>query len=307
MVPSISIPSRGDIKKYRAFFSRINAVVVSRASVMQYLLEYNNYVQAKAGQWLANLIDVHQPEGPQQQRTVLPQLDSVEALLHAIERKLQVQIKDYVGAGDHAAAFVTDRGTVVKISDDDQEAALWHKLRRQKLPGLIQSYGVWRLASRRVGSYDVYLIHVEYAPEPIDSGLAALIDDITELATRRTSRENRKNLQTKWLTWSRSQQEQAARNVAAHHYIEAFKHGAREDHRLLPIVRFLIVLFHEYGTHLPDFQEGNFRIDKNGNVVIVDPSVPIFRGPVASPPEFVFENRLASALNSYNLPRLFID
>lgn len=172
-------------------------------------------------------------------------MESFVSTIKALETKHDLTLVKWLGNGDNGIAFETNKGTVLKFTLDEQEAILWNKVKDDDVPGLARCLNVWN-----VGSSIVYLVHAELLNNKLPPAIASKIKKAVEYADQNFDRSSgNTKIHSKLL-------------------IDGFKKVGLPD-----IAQTLSDLL-DQGIRLYDLQPGNFGMDNQGNLKILDPSVP---------------------------------
>lgn len=219
----------------------------------------------------------------------MPNHEFSDKTLQKVSDRFGVELNRYIGAGDNGIVFLTDTNDVVKFTIDKEEAYLWHRLKGKGLSGIAGSRDVVNLSSSNTGDSVVYAIKADYAPNPITPKQEHLI--------RQAKAATDKEMQARVRQVGKGE-------ITSDQYVELttlslvnqFQKIADEDESLAKIPDMLIDLADLYGGHVYDLQPANFKQDLDGNVVLIDPSVPNLFGTKEKPEELRFEHKIALAL-----------
>lgn len=194
-----------------------------------------------------------------------PSPDKFDDIIDTVEEHFGTSPIEYIGAGDNAIALLADNGNVLKFTIDNKEASLWARIGNRQIDGLANLKGIVQLASSKVGGTIIYVMEIEYAPSALSPEQAKVIDIADDKAN------------------------------SMGEFIDIMQKVAKSRQEFSNIPNALIQI-REFGAELFDFQSDNFRLDKSGMVVLVDPSVPNLQGAKTSPQDLMFEEHLALAL-----------
>jgi len=228
------------------------------------------------------LFDLHQDFGDK-----MPSPDKADAIIDVVPKLFNTNLIAYLGAGDNGAAFKTADGDVVKYTIDKNEAMLWHRLKNMDLKGIAKLKDVVRLKNSKTGETHIFVVRVEYLAYDISPQQGEMIRAALKKATERD--DNRTGLSREKFVTNRSVK-----------LMGAFDELAEADPDFEYIPDMIADLADKYGAHVYDLRPDNFKKNKEGKIVLIDPSVPDLIGDVHNPQEFLFEDKITMALESRN-------
>lgn len=218
----------------------------------------------------------------------VPSHELSDIILTKVLARFGVELTKYIGAGDNGIVFLTNTNEVVKFTIDKEEAYLWHRLKGKELAGITGSRDVVNLSSSVSGDSIIYAIKAEYAPNPITPEQESRIRQAKAAADKEMQQRVR---------------QVSSGDITSDQYVEfrtlslinQFQEIADLDESLAKIPDMLMDLADLYGGHVYDLQPANFKRDLDGNVVLIDPSVPNLFGRKEKPEELRFEQKVALA------------
>jgi len=231
-------------------------------------------------QWFNNLYDEFGDDVPKPE-DYLKVIEAVTSSMNATPGK-------YLGSGDNGIAFLASDGDIIKFTIDQNEALLWHRLKSKQQPGITHLKDVANIASSKTGSSIIYVLKAEFAPNPVADNQAKLIRIGVKNASEQTQEDLRK------MGVKRDKDLYIARRTV--NLVKQFQKIADENHEFEQIPNLLMDLADKHGGHIYDLQPDNFRRKLNGEVVLVDPSVPDLVGEIQHPRDILYEDRLELAL-----------
>lgn len=231
--------------------------------------------------WLTDLQDDFGDESPS------------PTLSHKIVQLLTSQFNStpvkYLGSGDNGIAFMADDGDVIKLTIDKNEAILWNRLKNQDQIGIAQIKDVINFHSSKSGESIVYAVKVEYAPLSVTKPQAQLIKQIVKQA---------RLLSQQYLQNSRNTPKEKVWNNRTLNFIKLFQKAAEQYPEFSAIPELLMDLADKHKGHIYDLQPDNFRRKQDGQIVLIDPSVPDLIGDIQSPFKLMYEDIIQFLLQS---------
>lgn len=233
----------------------------------------------------------------------LPRPDDFDTIFNTIESEIGVIPNQVLGSGSFGLAMLTNRGTVLKFTMDDEEALLWNSIKEleESTQGILRCYGVYHLASSSEGELPLYLIHLEYAPyklpDDISHAIRMIQQEVMDNKTQETIRIAKAH--------GRKEAERYSRILWAKLYEKAYRQASIHFPELKPIANLIRTLNKKHGMVTYDLHPGNFMLNKNREVVLVDPSLPSFRHKPTNP-ELLMIERVDQAINLNNIPILWL-
>ena len=222
----------------------------------------------------------------------VPQSGKVDDAISKVFTYFGVTPVKYLGKGDNGIALLTSDGDIVKFTIDQGEAYLWHRLKSNPQSGITQLKDVINLKSSKTGNTIIYVLKAEYAPSPVTPKQAQLISAAKSQATIATQKQL-KDLRSKGIT-----NKQAYWQARASNLVNQFTKIADQDKSFRLIPDLIMNLADKVGGFIYDVQPDNFRLNSNGDVILVDPSVPDLVGDLKNPQELLYEHVLDIIMNS---------
>jgi hypothetical protein len=237
----------------------------------------------KLDQWLKGLHDEFQE--------LVPEPKDSKNIIQLIIKRFQTTPQKYLGAGDNGIVFLCDDGDILKLTIDEKEAILWHRLKNKSVSGITHLKDVVNLASSKFGDSLIFVIKAEYAPYPVSSEEGRLITDVRRIVNS--------DMQTK-LAGMRAKgavSKERYWTERALSYVRAYQDLAKTNSQFSRIPDLLIDLADKHKAFVFDLTSDNFRKNAAGEVILVDPSVPDLEGDIVKPDKLFFENKLEFRLN----------
>lgn len=231
----------------------------------------------KLQNWLAELHD--------QFGDKIPTVEKHPRIVNAIKRATGTTLKRYLGAGDNGIAFETNDNSVIKLSIDKNEAILWNRLRDTELPGIAKLKDVFNLVSQETGPTLIYLIHAEYVAH--------------DLSPQQTQQVGSLLRTIKVMGTGRSKEEYVTDRTIR--YINFFEDLAEKHPEFDLIPDMLMDLADKHKAHIYDLRPDNFKINNDGKLVLIDPSVPDLIGKIENPEPMLFEDQVAFILEAKSI------
>ena len=213
----------------------------------------------------------------------MPSPDKADAIINVVPNYFNTSLIRYLGAGDNGVAFKTEEGDVVKYTIDKNEAMLWHRLKNMDLKGIAKLKDVVRLKSSKTGETHLFVVRVEFLAYDISPKQSEMVRAALKKAMERGN--SRTELS----------REQFVNNRSAK-LMGAFDELAEIDPDFEYIPDMIADLADKHGAHIYDLQPGNFKKNKDGKIILIDPSVPDLIGDVQDPQDFLFEDKVNMAL-----------
>lgn len=196
----------------------------------------------------------------------------------------------YLGAGDNGIAYLANDNDIIKFTIDKNEALLWHRLKAKTQSGITQLKEVANLASSKTGDSHVYVLKAEYAPNPVTPQQGRLIQHAAEAARQATEADLRR------MGSKRTTELYRIRRTI--NFVRQFQEIADQDPAFEEIPGLLMDLADKHKGYIYDLQPDNFRRNINGNIILVDPSVPDLVGDIQNPQTLLYEDKLELILSS---------
>jgi len=211
----------------------------------------------------------------------IPQPDKTQQIVTKIENLLNDKLKRYLGKGDNGIAFATTNDNVIKYTIDKNEAILWNKLKNQNLPGIAKVQNILNLASSKTGDTYLYVIHVEYVAHDLSQSQKQQINQILkdQKPPTPTTRKNYIQDRTIYLT-------------------SKFEDLAEHDKAYELIPNLLMDLADKHQAYIYDLRADNFKVNDDGYIILIDPSVPDLLGKNIDPQKVSFEHKINYALET---------
>jgi hypothetical protein len=232
--------------------------------------------------WLTDLYDDFGDESPSPQQA--------QKIIQLLASQFNSTPVKYLGSGDNGIAFLADDGDVIKLTIDKNEAILWNRLKNQQQIGIAQIKDVINFHSSKSGESIVYAVKVEYAPLSVTRPQAQLIKQIVDQArslSQQQYRQRSKNT-TKEQIW----------NSRTLNFIRLFQQAAKQYPEFSAVPELLMDLADKHQGHIYDLQPDNFRRKQDGQIVLIDPSVPDLIGDIQSPSKLMYEHLIQFLLQS---------
>ena len=227
-------------------------------------------------QWITELHEQFGDKIPEPQKT--------QQIVTKVEQTLNTKLEKYLGKGDNGIAFKTNDNSVIKYTIDKNEAILWNRLQNQNLPGIAKLKNVIHLTSSKTGDTYLYVIHVEYIAHDLTQTQKQQINQILKKQPppTQTTRENYISNRTA--------------NLMAQ-----FEDLAEQDQSYQLIPDLLADLADKHQAYIYDLRADNFKTNNNGQIILIDPSVPDLLGKITHPQTILFEEKLNIVLKQITL------
>ena len=210
--------------------------------------------------------------------------EKAQAILNKSLDKLGLQLTKVLGQGDNGIAYLASNGDVVKFTIDQREALLWKRLLDKRLKGIAGIKAVYNLTSKTLGDTPLYLVHIDYVPYPLSKSQELMISKGLELVRLRL-REEYKGI-------SGDERQRKMWELRSMRFANAFDEMAQQDPAFGNIFDLLLDLADKYKGFIYDLHPGNFRINEEGMITLIDPSIPDLLGDVINPEKLAFEEKL---------------
>jgi hypothetical protein len=236
----------------------------------------------KLHSWFSDLLDDFGPEE-------VPSSEKIDLAINTVFDHFGVQPIKYLGSGDNGFAIRVSDGSVIKFTIDAGEAILWNKLKDNKLEGVPELSDVVLLSSSIIGDTPIYVLKVDFVPDPVTKEQGELIRRAVKWARAKTDEDVAK-------AGNRSIYKQ--RRIL--NFIKAFDKLAEIDKSFRLVSDLFMDLADKVGAYIFDIQPDNFRVNDSGDVILVDPSVPDLFGDFQDPKKLLYEERL-DFIGVYNI------
>ena len=230
------------------------------------------------------LIDRHEEFGDE-----TPSPQHVNDVIRVVTHHFGTTPVKYLGAGDNGAAFLADDGDIIKFTIDANEAILWNRLKNRNVPGITNLKEIANLSSSKTGDSPIYVLKAEYAPTPITPQQAKLIRTAQETAAAAT-KADLQALKAKGIPQKEIQERYKTRRAIR--FVQQFEEIAAQDNEFAKIPALIMDLADKYGGYIYDLQPDNFRKNLNGEVILVDPSIPDLTGDIVKPQKLLYEDKI---------------
>lgn len=207
----------------------------------------------------------------------IPEPEKIPQIVSKVEQTLNSRITQYLGQGDNGIAFKANDKSVIKYTIDKNEAILWNRLKNEDLPGIAKLQNVLNISSSKTGDTYLYVIKVEFIAYDLTQQQKQQINQILKKNTQPISREMSKN----------NYIAQRTANMMAEFEILAEQDPAFE---LIPDL--LADLADKHRAYIYDLRADNFKKNRKGQIILIDPSVPDLLGDVKQPEKIMFEDIL---------------
>lgn len=211
----------------------------------------------------------------------IPSPDKYVKIWDAVTKHFNESIYKYLGHGDNGMAFVTKNENVVKFTIDKNEAMLWNRIKNTDIKGIAMIKDIVKLSSSIDGETYIYAINVEYIAHDLSEEQSKLVYSALKKATGQRKSYINKNEHI---------------NDRAVNLVNAFEEIAAIDSSLDLIPDLIMDMADKHGGYIYDLKPDNFKINRDGKAVLIDPSVPDIIGDVESPHDLLFENLLSLQL-----------
>jgi len=191
------------------------------------------------------------------------------------------KLDEYLGKGDNGIAFKTTNNNVIKCTIDKNEAILWNKLRNQDLPGIAKVQNILNLTSSKTGDTYLYVIHIEYIAHDLTPTQKNQINQIL------------KNQKPPTPTTKKNYIQNRTANLMGQ-----FEDLAEQDPAYQLIPDLLADLADKHQAYIYDLRADNFKTNNNGQIILIDPSVPDLLGTNTHPQKILFEHKLEFVLKT---------
>ena len=205
----------------------------------------------------------------------IPHPNKSQTIVAKVEQALNDNIAKYLGKGDNGIAFKTKNGDVIKYTIDKNEAILWNRLKNQDLPGIAKLKNVINLTSSKTGDTYLYVIQVEYVAHDLTETQKTQINQILKKQQPLTA-TNKNNYIS---------------NRTANLMVD-FEDLAEQDQSYELIPDLLADLADKHKAYIYDLRADNFKRNKKGQIILIDPSVPDLLGEIKHPEKILFEEKL---------------
>jgi len=212
----------------------------------------------------------------------MPDPSKADAIINVVPQYFNTSLINYLGAGDNGVAFKTADGDVVKYTIDKNEAMLWHRLKNMDMKGIAKLKDVVRLKSSKTGETHLFVVRVEFVAHDISPEQGKMV----RIALNKGKEPDGR-------TGLSREQYVANRSVKL---MSAFDELAEADPDFEYIPDMIADLADKHNAHVYDLQPDNFKKNKEGKIVLIDPSVPDLIGDVDHPQDFLFEDKVNMAL-----------
>jgi len=199
----------------------------------------------------------------------------------------------YLGSGDNGIVYEADDGDIIKFTIDKNEALLWARLKNKKVPGIIILKDVINLSSSKTGDTHVFVIKAESAPHDVTQEQSKLIQN----AYKETNHQTQQDLKKLRITGNK----EAYINRRAINFVRAFQKIADIDQAFANIPGMIMDIADKHQAFIYDLRPDNFRLNKDGMVLLTDPSVPNLVGSHAEPEELTYEDKIDLTLGTIQL------
>jgi len=224
-------------------------------------------------QWLTEL---HQQFGDK-----IPNPSKIQQIVTKVEQTLNDKLEKYLGKGDNGIAFQTTNNNVIKYTIDKNEAILWNKLQNQDLPGIAKVQNILNLTSSKTGDTYLYVIQVEYIAHDLTPTQKQQINQILKNQPTPTPTTRKNYIQ----------------NRTANLMVQ-FEDLAEQDPAYSLIPDLLADLADKHQAYIYDLRADNFKTNNDGQIILIDPSVPDLLGTNTHPQKILFEHKLEWALKT---------
>lgn len=182
----------------------------------------------------------------------------MSGIVKTIENKINTKIIKIIAQGDNGIVCKCDNATVLKFTIDKNEAILWSKIKGEETPGLAEVYWVAQIFSPEQEDSIVYAINVAYVAQDINDKQRDLIN------------QARKQAYAKYSTY-KGNSYTYNRTIKL---VQEFENIAEIDKSFKLIPQLIINLADKYDSYIYDLHPGNFKVNNEGMVILIDPSVP---------------------------------
>lgn len=237
----------------------------------------------KIDQWLKELHE----EFPD----LVPKPEDSKNIIRLITNRFKTTPQKYLGSGDNGIVFLCDDGDILKLTIDEKEAILWHRLKSQSISGITHLKDVVNLASSKFGDSLIFVIKAEYAPFPVTREESKLISD----ARRNVDSDMENKLKEMRARGSVSKERYWLERTLS--YVRAYQNLANQYPQFSRIPDLLMDLADKHSAFVFDLTPDNFRKNTVGDIILVDPSVPDLEGDLVKPDKLFFEDKLEFRLS----------
>lgn len=190
--------------------------------------------------------------------TSTPPVTKTAEIVKIVETRINTKIKQVIAKGDNGIVCVCQNGTILKFTIDENEAKLWSKIKGNNVPGLAEVYWVAQIFSPEQDTSIIYAINVAYIANDINQQQHDLINQ---------ARKSAYDQYSKYKGQSYTQN----RTIKL---VQEFEKIAEIDKSFQLIPELIINLADEYDSYIYDLHPGNFKVNDEGMVILIDPSVP---------------------------------
>lgn len=211
----------------------------------------------------------------------VPEPGLFDRVVAVVEGALGDRLDVFLGRGDNGIAFRTVGGNVVKYTIDRNEAVLWNRLRGEGVRGIARVLDVLNLVSSRSGDSYLFVVLVEYVAFDLSGEQRRLVDGVLRGLEPPTPGTLRGYVQDRNAKLIRRFEELA---------------GVDSAFRLVPSLLRGLAGRHE--AYVYDLRADNFKVNEDGDIILIDPSVPNLLGVNVHPRRVMFEYRLGLVLGA---------
>jgi hypothetical protein len=219
--------------------------------------------------------------------------EKAEIILNKSLERLNLELVQVLGQGDNGIAFMASNGDVVKFTIDKGEAILWKRLLDQKLRGIAGIKAVYNLSSSVLGNTPLYLVQVDFVPYPLTPEQEQMIRKGLELVRLR--------LREEYKAITGDDRNRKMWELRSMRFANMFDEMAQQDPAFSNIFDLLLDLADKHKGFIHDLHPGNFRVNEEGKIILIDPSIPDLLGDIENPYSLAFESRLDLALKTNKL------
>lgn len=208
----------------------------------------------------------------------IPNPDNIDNVIKNTEKTFGAKLIKYIGSGDNGIAFLASDGDIIKYTIDKNEAILWLKLKNDKIPGIAKLKDIIHITDKN-GDGHVYAMKVEYVSNDLTQYQSKLIRTAMNIVHERIDKTG---------DLSRSERINRRTNLI----IEVFNKIADKLNEFKFVPYMIERIAKKHNSYVYDIKPDNFKVNDDGYVILIDPSIPDIFGDSEKPRGIIYEDKI---------------